>query len=316
MSERALVFQNLNLGVETTPGTPVAVTKRLPCIYAEVTPDIPVRLFRPQGMRFGQDTTLEKEMSGFRYEGAFGFNDLTYILSSLLGVATGTWTFLPAPFAPDTVKAYTFGIGTAAAAEGFSYGIFNSLSARFSKTEASLSGDGFGKKIDEAFSVGAVTDLVKSPASPKKVSVYLASSTAGLAAGKLTRCLSVEWYVRNMFGQLFTLDEAEDSFSNKVNLAPEIGMNIVLAHDSVSKGVITDMRAQTQKFARIIVNGRTIGAGPGAYKAQITMPIFAIEPRPSNEQGVVGRSYNFAADYESGLGSAIEVVLTNEVATL
>lgn len=315
--ERGQVHQNAIIIPETTPGVYIAPTKRLQCTYIVGTPDAPVRMYRPGGMRYDVEATLEKEMTGFTYEGAFCYTDLVYILHSLMGVptGTGTWTWKPALYTQDSIKTFSMVQGNnASAAEGWAYGVFNSLRARFTKGDASINGDGFGQKLDETPTIGTIVNVAKRPVSPKSIGAFI--SDDGETFTRLTRCLEIEWIVRGVLGQLFTLNETTESYDDIVPLAPEMGFNVVLAHNSVSKGWMDDLRTGVTKYFRFWCVGPVIGAGPGTYLIQVTAPIKYRDPRPGENQGTVGRTYNLACHADDDFAGVMEVVVTNEMSAL
>ena len=53
--ENAKIFQGLQLGVESTPGTAVSANKRLPCTSLEgLSTDIPTETFTPAGQKIAE----------------------------------------------------------------------------------------------------------------------------------------------------------------------------------------------------------------------------------------------------------------------
>jgi hypothetical protein len=82
MSERASVFEGVQIGVEDTPGTAVTTTKRLLGFKLTPTPVVPRTGVRAQGNRFTREQTAEKEHTTAEIAGNLCYNDLPYLLSA------------------------------------------------------------------------------------------------------------------------------------------------------------------------------------------------------------------------------------------
>lgn len=104
----------------TTPGSPVF--KRLPQLTIIGGPATDSNEYRGQGYKAATSEALTKEWSQWSIDGGFGFDELTYILSSLLQLVTPvagtstaagsyTWTMLPSPSNPDPAQTYSVQVG-------------------------------------------------------------------------------------------------------------------------------------------------------------------------------------------------------------
>lgn len=188
MPERATVFQATQLGVETTPGVLVPANRRLLQTMVDAGPDITNELYRPAGSMAPTVQIVGKEMVRADVEGRMSFNDMAYILSSLLlqvtpttpGGATNTrrWSFKPSNNAPDTFRTYTIEKGSSAGAERFTSAVFNALTLAFGREEASITGSLFGQALTEQITpTASPTDIVEAPINPKCVNVFLGTAT-------------------------------------------------------------------------------------------------------------------------------------------
>lgn len=315
MPPRAEVFQQTLIGPETTAGTPVSTTKRLLSTSVILNPQEPVPATRAIGGKAPTGASKQKGMSVGSYQGAANYNDLAYILSSLLEVATGTWAFKPDTFAADTIKTFSILGGGADGAEKIAYGIFNSLRLRMTRTEVSVNGDIFGRILDEAPAVPAVTDIPEMVINPSDIDIALGDDTGSLVV--LGSCLEAEFSLGPRYGQKFALKRSTPSFESKVELAVPAGLSITVEHDSESKTLMTELRALEKRFFQIKAVGPVIGAGPGTYEMLITCPFRFDDPRDAGEvQGLHARSYMLVPCYDSTFAGWIEVNLVNEVASL
>jgi hypothetical protein len=82
MPFRASVYEATQLGVESSPGTAVAATKRLLCTEMAVKPMPNLKPFRPQGAKFNTTVMQAKERGVGSISGQLAYNDLVYLMSS------------------------------------------------------------------------------------------------------------------------------------------------------------------------------------------------------------------------------------------
>lgn len=324
MAERAEVFEASQWGAEVTPGTAVAAGKRLQSTSIMPKPNTPADPFRPVGSKAATQVSLQKEWTSFPINGVVNYTDIVYLLNSLLKAVTGTGagagkthTFKPATFGPDTIQTFSIESGSGVQAEKFNYAFVNSLELRFARGEASLRGTGIGRKLAESASLtGAPTDVPKMPVHPKNVSVYVADSEGGLAAGKLDRCLDVGLGIRNARDGIFTLDGAQDSFSADVEMARDLSAQLVVARNSVAAGYMADLRTAKTKFLRIKATSPVEVETGIFYDLQITHPFNFREDNPGENQGVRAAQFDLLPIYDATFAGWIEVIVVSSVGGL
>lgn len=309
---RASVFNKIQFGVETTPGTEVAADKRLLCTYMRPRPRNPGTAFRPVGNLFNTDRAPEKGFTEIDLTGQLAFNDFVYILAGCLCVPTGTgiFTFKPNAWSPNAIKTYSIQHGSSVQAEKFNYGILTGFSFNVSpRGTIGIRGTGMGRIMAESATLTAnPTDIPKQLVSNKGIDVYVADTVAGLGAGKLTKGFEVGWNFANHFNGLFTLDSAQNSFTEHVEVAPDFGANLRIEHDSYSAGLMADVLTAKQKFLRMIATGPEYGVGT-PYQIQITMPFIGNEPDPGDFEGAHSYNYALTPDYETTFASGIEIII-------
>ena len=138
--------------------------------------------FRPAGSLFPTTAIRQKEHSEGPIEGRWAFNDMVYLMNSLLvkvnpttpAGATNTrrWTFKPDNFGPNNLQTYTVEQGGAVAAERVVYALVQSLTMRATEEEASLTGTIIGKKTQEGITItGSPTDIPAKVVGPTKIAV-------------------------------------------------------------------------------------------------------------------------------------------------
>ena len=113
--ERASVYESIQLGLETTPGTLVAANRQLLGL-TELSFDkqTDIKPFMAQGFKFDSTATIGKEQTSGRLQGVCGYNDLLYLLSSWITQATPTVpgnnsTWVASTYSDDTLTiGFTF----------------------------------------------------------------------------------------------------------------------------------------------------------------------------------------------------------------
>jgi len=193
MPDNSKIFQNLQLGLETTPGTAVAADKLLLDMKIMTDMDGDIASFSPSGNRFQTIKQPNKEWGTAKVEGKAGYNTLTYIFQSLMKKVTPTrniagtglsykWVWSPTPTDLDVFQAYTVESGNAVRAEKFPHGVFNGVELTGNRDEVSLGGDMFMQRMVDGITLTATpTAVAPILLFPTHGNVYVASAQAGLA---------------------------------------------------------------------------------------------------------------------------------------
>jgi hypothetical protein len=188
LPERATAYQVLQLGVEATPGALTAASKKLLDISVNARPNTPYPTYHPMGSVAPTTNLAQKEWSSASLDNSVqGYASLPYVLSSLLKISAPStpsgatlqrlWSFKPANSAPDTFQTYTFERGSSAGAERFQFGVFNSATFRWTRTEASLAGALLGQVMTESITMtGSPTDVPPAPSDPRSPSIFVGNS--------------------------------------------------------------------------------------------------------------------------------------------
>ena len=425
MPERATVYEASQIGVEVTPGTPVAATKRLLCTEINPDPNMNMRNYRPMGFKFNTGQARGKEHTNISYQGDLCFNDLAYILSALLKQAaistpannsiwrvngsagtigfsvvdgadtqvlaaasfataaslqtalealtnvgkgnvlvtmtaandfniefvagrsgdditlttptgTGTptltagsstagsvrkWLWVPSYIAPDTLQTFTLekGVyGVANYAQQIAYMLFNSMTLRINENECTMSGDGFGFKMNESpespFSMTVLTptaDVKSTPVDPAEVSVFISTAAfvdpaAGASnPGRLLRPLEFELGINNRQKPVFTMNDQDTSFSAVVETSPQIDVRLVVEHDTQGQQLVYNAKQELVQYLTLEARGPAIsGSGNAIWRnrLKIQIPVKWHQPDRGDSDGVYSTTLNGSAFYDGGTG--------------
>lgn len=327
MAERASVFGQCQLGVETVNGTSVAANKLLTSFDIIETAAVDVDVYRPQGNKYPTVAVAGKDMTTARITGKPTYSELIYPFSSLLGAATitgpngdgaYTHTYNPAATAADAFKSYTVERGSAAAAEKFTYGLFSQIGLNFDRDRADLSGAMIGQALTTGITLTATpTTIPLTPISPKEFSVYADTTSAGLGTTKLGRLLRGNFqFGAGKYNPLWVVDAAQPSFVAVVESTPAATFTALFEADTAGMAFLANVRAGDTRFVRIQAVGPLI-AGASNYK--LTMDMAAKFGRPSefrDEAGVYAYELTWNLVYDATWTKALQVVLINVQATL
>jgi hypothetical protein len=156
MTERASIFQNAQIGVETVPGTAVLATKQLSSLMISMGMKFDVKKYRPSGYRFPTIVVPNKEWVEHKLSGPVTYNEMVYLLSSLIKTVTPTgggtektWTFSPTTKKEDAHKTFTLEQGDIYRAHRVTNFLVTALTLNFSRDECTLDGTAISKALED-----------------------------------------------------------------------------------------------------------------------------------------------------------------------
>jgi hypothetical protein len=188
MSERATVFQQTQLGIESVLGTVVPANRLILSGSIQPTPDGFPTPYRTMSSKVPSQVIKQKESVTGALDAVMDYNAIIYWLQGYLSTgvistptgATNTrrHTYLPLTRAADNAVSYTLDFGSSARAERMAGVKINSLTATWSDEEASLTGDVFGMRMTESVTITASpTEIPAFPVSPTEIDVYVGAAT-------------------------------------------------------------------------------------------------------------------------------------------
>lgn len=330
MPERSALNQVVQLGVEVTPGTGVAATKKLQSIGIEPSSSVDMDQFRPAGQKFRAITTLGREWVEAPISGRGSYTELIYLFSSVMNTGVITtpdsvnaptarkWVFTPSSSADDTPKTFTVEHGSSVRSDRFVYGLVTEVGLSFSRDAIEVSGSMMGRALEDnvALTSAGVTSVELVPIIPTQVTVYLDNTFGALGTTKLTRAISADFSLGSRFGPVWVLDAANPSFVNHIETEPDLTCDILVQADAQGMGQLNKLRDGSTQFLRIEAIGATIG---GAIKYTFTLDM-AVKVADtggfSDEDGVYAFEINFVGVHDGGWGKTVEASLINKLTTL
>lgn len=308
MAGRSMTYQKCQWGVEVTPGTGVSANKRPLNTYVRLRPVERVEPVRSVGSAAPTTSSKAQGSSEFDLEGAMGFGDLPYLLASLLGAPTGTYTFLPANFTPPTPKTLTIEAGDAGRAEKVVYAVVSALSFTFDETECSLTGSGFAQPLQEGVSLtGSPTNLPKIVLQPKDTIFKIGDSVGGLAT--LPKGTQGAFGISNMWGPNFYRN-GDASFTEHQARTPELSASLQMDNDSTASDLLADLRAGTVKIVEIGNTGPEYSSGNN-YSFRLRYPALLLEKAPGEREEEFVGDFTLQPCYDETFGGYMEIVVQN-----
>jgi hypothetical protein len=325
------VFTYLNIGKETTRGTPVAPTRQF---YAEGTGV----LEEDAGLNFHEEENAgvrtrirratqqtEDVVLKARTASGVGYDDLVWPLSQLAGGKTGvgggadkTWTFTPSMTAANVPEAYSIDVGDDTQNWRCQYSMMESwkLSAGLGQVTALEASIFAQRAIKTAKASPAINSAVKIPGD--LWTVKFAGTLAGLPGASVQTNFLVDWELEVMTG-LKWRHYMDGNLYGSQHVETDIVATLSMTVESTALAVsefYDKAKAQTLDFIRLKATGPTLGGS--AYSAQIDLPVLYEVPKPIAAQDEGVNLYKVVARmaYDATSGTSIVPVIVNSLAAL
>jgi len=323
MGEKASIFQGVQIGIQSALGT--AADADLKLLTVSVVPQVRTEAdqFRPMGSKYPSFVTLNKEWSELAIEGKLSYNEIIYLLSSLLSAPTPVqqgattaykWTFVSNTSGEDDGEILTIQQGDENNAWEVADGRITGLTFIFNRTGVNVNGAGIAGPLDTSATLTALpTSLTPRPILPGHLSFKMADAQAGLAgATALTRGFSMEFSLTDKVGLAWPV--GQDPVP--VETAPNIQAKLKLATDTVGMGLIATMRTGATKWFRIKATGAIIES-TYAYDFQIDFPA-QIEAAGdmSDEDGLYVLEYGLIPIHDATWEKAFQIDVVADVSAL
>lgn len=343
---RSTASQVSQIGLEATPGTAVAATRRLgsltitPSITAEAEP------FRPEGMKFPTLVVLNKEWAEVEGEGIPTYEEVIVPLSGAVDTATVSqvmdgatptgayeWVFVPETATPDAPKTFTLERGQhLEQVEKFTHMLFTSFGLEISRGEVTMSAGGFAKRATTGTTAttGLNTPTALTPIAPGHWSVYMADTQAALSSGaasdpakRLARIISANPTIEDRFNPAWFVNQSEDSFTTFTESPDGVGgeFGMTVEADAVGMGLLANFRNGDTKFIRLEA------LGPVLYNAGVQTNLRAMfrwdmavkvlnADGWGDEDGIYAIPWTFQPTHDATWNKAMQITVRNKVASL
>lgn len=310
MTFRPSARELVQIGVETTPGTAVAATKRLSATMVSLRPSASVSLFTPSGSILPGVAAEDNRWVTGEMSGRPTYDELTWILAAHLTAPTtttptgatnarqhdftfsGTTTLNPRSFTIEQGS-----VGGGAVSVRAAYCRVNTLSLTFSRNQIELSGSVLGRDWTTGFSMTSLTDSAAYPLVPilgKQLDLYFADTFTGL--GSATRYdggfqIAIEFPER--FARVDTINSQVSGFAALVEqvIEPRVTLRLTV-HDAMTQDLYSKLSQGSKKFVRLQATGPLIETGQN-YLFRMDLALFVADaPNYTDDQNVRVTEWN------------------------
>lgn len=271
---RSAVNQIVQLGVESTHGTPVGANRLLGAFMWQFGARPVTKTFTPTGHKNPTASSYLYETSAGKVSGQGCFNTLIYPLSSLYGTPTPTlhglsttaydWKYKPALTGPYSPTTFTLQNGDTVDAEQYAYVLFTGWGYTYTRTtELQVSGDWMGQVFTDSVTLTASpTTIAVQPITGAMANLYLDSTSAGIGGTLITQdILKVDFKASNYYGPYFPVNRANSSYTTHKELQPKNELKITFHASSAALAYInTYLRTGVKAYIRTDAMGPQIDA--------------------------------------------------------
>jgi len=323
---RASVNQAVQIGVETTPGTQVAASKRLPGMSFGLGPRMDSKKYRAQSFKFNTQSVIHKYWSEGQLDGPLNWDEIIYPLSTLFTPPTPTtpsggtnsreWLFKPLPQGNETLKTLTVEQGDSLAAQVATNVAAVSLGFEFASDDIMVKGDVIGRKLATGTLTGSPTDLPQQIGSARKIDVYMSDTLGALgvtlfgSGNKITDAYKESFNIGKKLSPRWVHNTDYDSFKDFVELPVELGLNFATEHNAQSRSLFDEVVNSPKKYIGIRVQGPII-EGSIRYMFEIAAATKVSGLSDEDQDGTFGYNYETSPEHDATLGSAFWIRVVN-----
>lgn len=176
---------------------------------------------------------------------------------------------------------------------------------------ASLSGGAHTLTIAE-YELGTTTPVDITPVLIDPTMWQVSLSPDGSSYTLLNRCFEAEFAINNRFSQVMTLDDSKSSYSAVVEKMVGLSAMLCIEHDTVGAGFMTQLRAKTDYWCRLLATGPLI-EGSLHYLMQIDFPFHFKDNTRADKSDVWSSTYHLEPIYKASWngGAALKIQVQN-----
>lgn len=327
MPLEAAVTKRTQLALETTAGTLVAATKRLPNFVIMPSPDQTSKEYRGQGFQYATTQIVGKEWTKWSYSGPGTYGEMVYPICGIGGIVVPTtsdttaktWIVTPSVSNPDTFPTFSMEHGDILGAWKYAYGQFVDLTIKVNRDEFMVSGNGIGTTwIPGATMTASPTIIENVPIVPSNISVYLDTTFGGLGGTQLLADYDLEFSITGRVGPTWPINGSLPSHGGTVALPPKVTCKLELGCDSVSDAFVTQYRAAGVKYLQMKCTSPVLaGAVSAVYSFVLSLPLMVARGGDlSEKEGVYIATWETQPIADTAAGYCWQATTVNKVAAL
>jgi hypothetical protein len=328
---RGYVNKGIQVGVETTPGTAVAATKRLPGLSFNLSPTVESKKYRSFGFKFNTSSQQHKLWSAGTVEGPLSYNEIIYPLSTMFTPPTPTtpsggtlsreWKFTPLAQGNETPKTLTIEEGDSVAAQKAAYVAATGLTFTFATDDVTINGPLIGQAPVTTTMTGSPTSVAQIVASARDIDVYIGSTLGALgvtlfgSGNKLTDAISGSFGIGEKFKPQWVHNTTYDSFKSLVETPSELTMSYMSEFNAQARGIFDLIATNPLQYVGIRITGPII-EGSIPYIFEIAAACRITGSTEEDADGVWAYNFEFSPEIDNTLTSAFWIRVVNTMTAL
>jgi hypothetical protein len=266
MADRASINQKVQIAVETTSGTAVPANRSLNWGTIQLGIESDIKQYLATGHKYTSIQVENMEWTSGSMDGPLDFNASVYPLSGAMGstspVASGAstlakdWIFTPPITGNASPKTFTIEQGDAVRAHKLAYGLFTQWGYKGTRKDFTTSTKLVGQLLTDGITMtSSPTSIALAPMVAKQFNVFLDTTQAGLGTTKLTRVLSVEFNMDNIYNPAWFINRSDPSWSTHIDTEPKTSFKLMLEADATGMGLLTPVRDGSTRYIRVEAQG-------------------------------------------------------------
>ena len=332
MGGRATVNRKVQVGKETTSGTPVPADKQLPLTNIVLTRTLDVKQYIAQGFKIPGGTKINKDFGSGNVTAPLTFIEIIYLLSTIVapvittpggGTLSREWKFTALATGEDAFNTLTIQEGDLAAATQMAYSLLTEFGIDVKLDDANVNGKLLGRKPSVATLTATPTVVPQLPSGPREVDVYMDDEGGTIGTTPVTDALQQTFQISNLRGPKWVLSTSQPSFKETVDLVPTINGYMITEHNPQSRTLFAAVDGSNNpvKLMRLKVTGPLIeGALNFLFQLDFAAQVTALEQ--TDQDGVWGYQYTFTPIISnafvngSGIPKMFEILVRNKQTAL
>jgi hypothetical protein len=327
MAGRGSVNRQVQVGVETTPGTPVPANKLLPSMSLTITPVLETKDFRAQGFKSTTAVQTVKAFGDVSLTGPLNYTEIVYLLNMLVtgvittpggGTLSRNHTFSPVVTGTDAFKTLTIEEGDPTAATQISNAFMPDFNFIVGNGGIDVGGKLNGRSPTVVSLTASPTAIAQLPVSPREVDIYIDPTFGALGTTKVSDGLGLDFGIASKQVMKWVLNTSFQSFKETVEVVPANSFSFTTEHNAQSRAIFGGITGTTNpvQYMRFKATGAIIEAAI-PYLFQLDVPVKVKAMAQEDSDGVWAYKYTCSPIYDISFGNKMwEILVRNTITAL
>jgi hypothetical protein len=319
----------VQVGAETTKGTAIAASKKLPSMDLRLSRTLDIAKFRGMGFKIPTVKQITKDFGGGTLnESPLNFTEIVYPLSTIVTPVITTpggatlarkWLFTSLASGEDAFTTLTIQEGDATAGRQMVYSIFTDLSVTLANDGATVSGSLLGRNPVAGSLTGSPTSITQLPGSPRGVDIFMDPIGGTIGTTKVSRASSANFAIANKQVAFWVLNTTFPSFAETVETPADLTASFITEDNSESRTLYDSISPTSSpvKLMRFLITGPLIESSTYyTLKVDFAASVEAMA-QTDIDNAVWGYQYTMSPEYNSTFGNkAFEIELITTLTSL